>query len=387
MVFTQYQKALYTEYTIPIINPAMKKTSRITTVITTFLASLTLVSFAAPQAFALKISIDEYGIAHFYQDVVLGKNDDREQEGREKEEQDGDKQRGGSSKEEQEKNQAGEMEHKEEKEVEYEYEDRPFRSSSLNNKAVVVEPQKEEVRVEIRDRANQPTTGNFERVETMNTHRLEMSTPVTSTEAQKKAAEAKREADKKALEIKREAEKQGSEKQAEMQKQTTENAENQGEYLQRLQEQRGERAGELLEIRNNYNEDEQTQQLQVRSRDVAATVSEGAQLSYDPQTNEVSLVTPSGEEHTLNHLPDQALVRMQDAGLISGVNVDELEVQTADDGQVYYKATYEKEKKLFGLFPRKVKTHVKLDDNTGDIYEVQSEATTPWQNFLNTLSF
>lgn len=140
-----------------------------------------------------------------------------------------------------------------------------------------------------------------------------------------------------------------------------------GEYLRQLDISRQERAEEQLEIRSRYDEQNRPE-LELRSRTAAARL-RGAEFSYDQATNQVKVVTPSGEERTLNHLPDQALERFK-AALAERANfVDEdgLEVTTTQDGKVLYKTKLSETKRLFGVLPRQVESEVTLEDGTGKV--------------------
>lgn len=355
----------------------MKKNTRFLTSSVTFALALLVASSIAPQVLALKIDINSSGVASFYQDVVLGREDDRESSEHEREQEQERESR--ESEREQEHEQETRME-----QVEVEHESEPFKSTSLRTKSLRVEPQGDSVRVEIRDRDSQKDSGTFERVETMQTQRLEMTAPAAATELQKKAAELKREEEKQNLEKSQESKIKAQELSQEREKNVVQNR---NEYQQKIQEERDQRQGELLEIKNHFDDVRNEQTLKFASRDVSATIHEGSQLSYDPETNHVRLVTPSGEEHTLTHLPDQAISRMREAGVLSDETPENLEVITNDDGAVVYRAQQQENKKFLGLFPRQIEKSIELDDTTGEITEVEDPASTAFSRFLDNLSF
>lgn len=180
--------------------------------------------------------------------------------------------------------------------------------------------------------------------------------------------------------------------------------------VKRSREERQERKAEKFEIQSEV-ADDGTIEFQFESRDVKAKLN-GAQFTVDPATNIVTLITPSGNIHHLNHLPDQAIRNMIRAGVIRGVTApiakvatesattdegspsaelatvleSELELEVQDDGSVVYTTTVKKPKKLLGLFRRDVLTKVQLDDETGEISESEVRAATLVGRLLNYLS-
>ena len=93
------------------------------------------------------------------------------------------------------------------------------------------------------------------------------------------------------------------------------------------------------------------------------------EFTVDPETNNVTLVTPSGNTHQLIHLPDQALLQMEKAGLLSTDNPlsrSELTVETLEDGTAIYKTKVNKTKRFLGLIPYQVEHEAELKDDTGE---------------------
>lgn len=148
---------------------------------------------------------------------------------------------------------------------------------------------------------------------------------------------------------------------------TEEQKEKMNEYQERIQEARQERIKEMVELRERNMGDESA--LEIQTRNVKAHL-DGAEFVLDSENNEVKLTTPSGQEHILTHLPDQALSRMKEAGVITDESFDpendELEAVATDDG-IKYVADVVEEKKLFSFFPRMVERQVVLDDATGEV--------------------
>lgn len=156
------------------------------------------------------------------------------------------------------------------------------------------------------------------------------------------------------------------------------------EYTTQLQEQRQERAEERVEIRNMYDADGK-ERFAIMSRNMTAQI-DGANFAYDQETGEVVLTTPSGQEHILQHLPDQAISRMEEQGLFVD-SEKEIEIETTEDGYVRYKAQGSKPKKFLGLFNRNVETEVVLDDLTGEASETEVTPDRFIDRLLYRLSF
>lgn len=189
--------------------------------------------------------------------------------------------------------------------------------------------------------------------------------------------------------------------------------------VKQSREERQERKEEKFEIQSEVADDGSIE-FQFESRDVKAKL-HGAEFTIDPTTNVVTLITPSGTVHHLNHLPDQAINNMIRAGVISGITEpiatritdsalledatsssdldtasqsaaledvleSELELEVTDDGSVVYTTTVKKPKKLLGLFRRDVLTKVELNDETGEISESEVQASTLIGQLLNFLS-
>jgi len=141
------------------------------------------------------------------------------------------------------------------------------------------------------------------------------------------------------------------------------------------------------QVRLESKDREGEHQLELESRNIRARLHQGAQFELNSETNEVSLITPSGEQKILNHLPDQAIERMQAAGLFSGDALESELLQVAvnsDTQQLEYRQKMYKQKRLFGLFNRQVGSNVVLNDETGEIHEEQH--STGFARLLDSLS-
>jgi len=160
------------------------------------------------------------------------------------------------------------------------------------------------------------------------------------------------------------------------------------EYLKKLQEKRQEKKEEIKEIRKQLQE--KKDEIKSEAHRVNIILKEKAEFSLDDETGEVTIVTPRGEEHTLNHLPDQAIERMKATGFFEDDDLadeEELEIETNDQGEVIYHKRDKIRKKLFGLFPREIESEIILNDATGEVTEHELTANSFWVRVLNWVSF
>lgn len=153
----------------------------------------------------------------------------------------------------------------------------------------------------------------------------------------------------------------------------------------------------MIEIKSRQRN--QKQALELKSKQVRAELKQGAEFKIDPETQLVTVITPSGNEHTLNHLPDQAVEKMSATGLFDATQLTDkteadaeeteapVKIETTDDGEVYYTTQATQHKRLFGLFPRQVETEVKLNDETGQVSTEELPAPTYFSQLLNDFSF
>lgn len=125
-------------------------------------------------------------------------------------------------------------------------------------------------------------------------------------------------------------------------------------------------------------------EFELQSRDISAK-SRGAQFLLDPETNQIILTTPSGNQHVLRHLPDQAVDNMVERGFLEEGEVPELELTELTNGEVGYKARITKRKKLFGLFNREVAAEIIMSDQTQTVIEQETD-TSLGTSILNWLS-
>jgi hypothetical protein len=158
-------------------------------------------------------------------------------------------------------------------------------------------------------------------------------------------------------------------------------------YLEKLRESRQERHDQL-EVRSRLDEGGD-QELELESNGARARLQRGADFNYDPETNSVTVTTPAGEEKTLNHLPDQALERIQArVSIKSNSNPDgtDLDVKVSDDGGTYFSTRYNKRKKFLGFIDRDITTDVVLDDETGEVVEIEHSSPGVLGRFLDVFT-
>lgn len=132
--------------------------------------------------------------------------------------------------------------------------------------------------------------------------------------------------------------------------------------------ERSSRREEKIQIETKVEDDGRTE-MQFQSRSVQATV-KNAEIVVDPQTNVVSVVTPSGKTVELVHLPDQAKERMIAAGVIGEQSPQAaLEVETNDEGETVYGLEEERTGRFLNVIPVKQRVRIELNDQTGEISE------------------
>ena len=140
-------------------------------------------------------------------------------------------------------------------------------------------------------------------------------------------------------------------------------------------------------MENQVNNKEPKVELEIESGAVKTRT--GATVRVDPESKQLQLVTPSGQTHLLQHLPDEAVAAMQASGKLQTNSTKPLttRVEVAKDGKVEYSTQFDQEKKLFGLFHRNVRRQVKLDDQSGQVVTTPIEQQNPLTKILDALSF
>ncbi len=323
-------------------------------------------SLVLPQsALALTIEVLDSGRVSFYEDVVLGEEDSISQD---------------KNSEKIEKYQAEMMEQKQNG-TERREQLKEIRPNE--NKQIEMRTEGSEVKIELRNK-DQSKAG-FEKSEKLSVPRVELKAPAGLKEEQLKEIKQRMQKDSEQLKnesMERREEMMG--KRAELSKEEQQKRE---EYINKLKEERAERKDELMEIKSRQEKGEA--HLEFKSRDVTAKSKQGADFSFDPETNEVSVLTPSGEEHVLNHLPDQAITKMRAAGVLKESDFEEeteVEIETTEDGVVQYKTQGVDQKKILGLFPIDIEKEVLLDDATGEVTETEKPIQSPFAALLRRLA-
>lgn len=131
-------------------------------------------------------------------------------------------------------------------------------------------------------------------------------------------------------------------------------------------------------------ESPQEADFELRSRDILARIRNSA-VTFNPESNSISIVTPSGVTKELNHLPDQAIERFKEFALIADKST--LELVPTETGEIYYRTLSERPVRVFGLFPRRLQTELLLNDETGEVIERRVGRETMLIRFLNAFSF
>lgn len=131
-------------------------------------------------------------------------------------------------------------------------------------------------------------------------------------------------------------------------------------------------------------ESPQEADFELRSRDVQARIRNSA-VSFNPETNSINIVTPSGITKELNHLPDQAIERFKELVLIADKSA--LEVVPTETDEIYYRTLSERPVRVFGFFPRQLQTELLLNDETGEVIERRVGRETMLSRFLDAVSF
>jgi len=275
-----------------------------------------------PQVSALEINIDHQGVMSFYKDTVLGKNSDTD--------------RGAAG---QGAAQAPAL-----------------KTVSPNGQQLNLKASDDQVQVELK---KQDGTGFSE---TTNTNRVNVNMPAAPSGMD-------------------DMQQQRSESGAMM----GDTLQQRSEYQDQLLQQRQERTEEMIQLKSQLQNSGQS--FQIKSREVTANLQDGAEFTIDPDTNQVMVTTPSGQTHVLYHLPDQAVEQMLASGLIdSKQDAENLNLSVRDDGMAYYQTPSNKTKKVFGILPWQKQSRVLLNDDTGEVTEVENPASSLFEQMLDLIS-
>lgn len=103
-------------------------------------------------------------------------------------------------------------------------------------------------------------------------------------------------------------------------------------------------------------------------------------VTIDREAGTLSVTTPSGNQ-ILRILPDQALNKITNEGLLDPTNETNLEFE---NGALVYKITGTKSERLLGLFPVDLEKTVSLSADTNEIANITEDLTT---RILDAISF
>lgn len=324
----------------------MKKT------LPTLLLVVFLLQLAQLPALAMEIVVSDSGSISFYNDQVLGR-EDRGQEDRE-DEKENEREREEENEREDESENEREREKQEDHEREYVRDARPSTTVPRStNTQMRVSTDKQRINVRLEDKEDS----------------IRMDTGKVDLRTERKAT-----TDRLKVEASSELKDRAIERKEVRQENIEERKEVRSEAAEKAREERRERKEEKIEIQSERRADGTTE-FQFESRNVKANL-KNAEFVLDPETNEVTVIGPNGQEKVLSHLPDQAIERMTAKGFfdnIPGVLPEdvELELETREDGRVVYSTVVEKEEKLLGFFTRKVDTKLEMDDETGEVTETR----------------
>ncbi|MCL4209018.1 hypothetical protein KJZ63_05325 [Patescibacteria group bacterium] len=337
------------------------------------LIAFLLVLLAAPQVFAMEIVVDKQGTVHFYESRVLG--DDDGQKGK-KDSKDEKSREDNEVKTEQKNERKLEKEAKK-TEVKTEirtispYQKKQFEFKQEDNGRYKIEIQDGKEKIKLRN------TTEDKKPESLETDSVDLSLPIKTDD--KKLKERQLEQIKSRLEKSSADESLTEEEKANKIKEKQEEL---AKYQEKIIEARKERQAEQIKLKS-VEGDEGGFELESNA---AKAKLKGADFNYDQESGLVSIVTPSGQEHTLTHLPDEAIARMSVQGFFVDSN-QEVEIETTNDTNVQYAVPSKKNKKLFGIFNRQVDSKVVLDDLTGEVTETEVPTNSFWTNLLNRFSY
>lgn len=122
-----------------------------------------------------------------------------------------------------------------------------------------------------------------------------------------------------------------------------------------------------LEISDRFRE--RGRELEIGTTDGPKARLRGAEFLLDTETGKVTVITPSGTEHVLSHMPDDVVTRLQEHGNMgfSAENM-EIDIEVQDTDRVIHRVRgVSQMKKVFGVIPRQVRGDAVVDDETGTV--------------------
>lgn len=333
-----------------------------------FLA-LMLTLLVAPQVMAMEMIVENNGAVRFYDDRILGDEDgdeDKDEDRSDDEREDEDRSNDDDDNETEEKR----TEIKTEIKTISPYQRKQFEFKREDDGRYKVEIQDGKSKVKIESR-------NIKQAEVVEADGVDVTLPIKFDEKAQK--ERQLELIKKRLENTASSQQLTEEEKNKLAKEKQEQL---AKYYQKIATERKQRQLEKVEIKSNEGSESA---FVLKSNNVEAAL-RGANFNYDQETGLVSVITPSGQEHTLTHLPDEAIAQMTAKGFFIDSN-QVVAIESTDQETVAYKVPSKKTKKLFGVFDRQVDAEVVLDDLTGEVIEQEVEPTSFWSRFLNRFSY
>ena len=144
------------------------------------------------------------------------------------------------------------------------------------------------------------------------------------------------------------------------------------ERIEERQENREERKEDRVENRE--------QKLELIKEKVKARTDFDLSVNED---NELIVTKPDGSSRVLIVLPDQAVAKLQEQGIL--VEGETPELTENEDGQAVYKVSQEAERRILG-FAIKFKRDSEVSAETGEV-ETKSGETNPVKRFLERFLF
>lgn len=222
-------------------------------------------------------------------------------------------------------------------------------------------------------------------------------------EQNKRQAEQKNEETKKRQEAVREDAKQKLERKIELNKQKNKNIENKFEISaskgelkvkQKTKLENGQEKETDLKLKQNETlhvdqEDGGSVDIDVKNPgelEIAKDKFKGRTrlpLSVN-SSNELMVTRPDGTTKVVSVLPDEAVTKMIEHGVLVGS--ENVELTTNDSGDPVYQIKQEASKKVFGLFVVKFNSVSEVSATDSSVVTTESTETSPWRRFLERLS-
>lgn len=251
-----------------------------------------------------------------------------------------------------------------------------------------------------------PNTGNdLDRVEVEESPKPETDTTLSEEQREllKKREEANRETLKDQREQVREAAKQQLERKIELNKRNNKNVENEFELStsdgelkvkQKTKFKNGVEKETELELKEN--ETLHVDQEGGESVDIDVVSAGELEITKDKfkgrtrlplsvnSNNELMVTRPDGSTKIVSVLPDQAVTKMLENGVL--VSVDNVELTTNESGEPVYQVKQEVNKKFLGFIAMKFGSETSVSATDATDVTTTSTETSPWRKFMERLA-